>query len=435
MNAGTEVPCSFRLALLAVAVFAVAVFAVCGASDADAYSGEALEKDGFTALLYGDDSDYDLRVVMYDGSDNDPLIPDQFEYDSKVFYPTYVDVSLFEGESYRSPAKMMTELTLPDTVETVTGDFSIFKKLDTIYLGVSFEGSVSQGTLGFLNDVGTLERVDVADGNVNFCSLDGVVFTDDRSELLFYPPEKDSESFTVPSETVLLSDLATIHVNKYLATVTVASGNTVFASKDGVLYDIAFTRLILFPSANGMTELTIPNGVVTIEMPITSSYLTKVVFPSSFGHDAMEIGLRYGYLKIPENSLVPVSTSGYSLSLDKAYSLTSEVSKASKYDFYRISLDGANLDGTVGVKLYQVRYLASNLHILHVDEEGNATEISGVERSRTGVEFPITETGYYTYTFNDTTTIENAPMIALIIAGAGTVVALITILRNSRRQD
>ena len=152
MNAGTEVPCSFRLALLAVAVFAVAVFAVCGASDADAYSGEALEKDGFTALLYGDDSDYDLRVVMYDGSDNDPLIPDQFEYDSKVFYPTYVDVSLFEGESYRSPAKMMTELTLPDTVETVTGDFSIFKKLDTIYLGVSFEGSVSQGALGFLND-------------------------------------------------------------------------------------------------------------------------------------------------------------------------------------------------------------------------------------------------------------------------------------------
>ena len=53
MNAGTEVPCSFRLALLAVAVFAVAVFAVCGASDADAYSGEALEKDGMAIAVKG----------------------------------------------------------------------------------------------------------------------------------------------------------------------------------------------------------------------------------------------------------------------------------------------------------------------------------------------------------------------------------------------
>lgn len=443
MISGTPVGLKPRSVLLfaAVACFVavIAITFVSSADDSDAdYVSEILEKDGFTAYLYlyGEDQ-YDLRVTIYDGKDANPVIPDYFTYQGKNYGPTDVDLSMFEGESFRSPARTMTVLTLPDTVTAVRGDGSIFKKLETVNIGSGFDDD-TYSNVSFLEDMTTLKSVNVADGNTMYSSSDGVLFTASKDELMFYPFEKDDKSFTIPKPTTHISEGSHIHENRYLGNIFVEAGNTAFSSTgDGVLYDYGMTTIVLYPSASTTVVYEMPEGITHLTFPLIASCMNTIVFSSTFADEAVEIGFAAGYMTIPGGALSSKfgHSERFSMSFVKDTDPPSAVSKASDYDFYRISVDGlAAFDAPVKVKVYQIRYLATNMHVLHVDTDGTVTEVDGVERSRDGATFSITSTGFYTYKFNDTTVIKDAPLIAAIIAGVGTLIALVTVVKNSRRK-
>ena len=61
--------------------------------------------------------------------------------------------------------------------------------------------------------------------NPYFCSIDGVVYSKDKTELIYYPQSKDDKEFTVPFFVEKISDHAFYDV-KYLEKVIMSEGVT-----------------------------------------------------------------------------------------------------------------------------------------------------------------------------------------------------------------
>lgn len=158
-----------------------------------------------------------------------------------------------------------------------------------------------------------MKSIDVDAENGTFTSEDGVLYDDDKSELIKFPPAKVMESFAVPYTVVQIDDNAfegcagigameipgsvssigtqTWYELSSLAAVNVGEDNTIFSSRDGVLYDKEKRTLISVPPANKAEELYIPGtvkelapGAVCMTKNIKSIYVPASV--KSAGVDA-----------------------------------------------------------------------------------------------------------------------------------------------------
>ena len=153
-----------------------------------------------------------------------------------------------------------------------------------------------------------LVRIDVAEGNAAYKSVDGVLFNAAGTELICYPPRKNAAEYAVPEGVVTVADCAFLRcsdlkkvtlpkgvktigesvfyesgierltipknvssIGKYtfyrcesLAQIDVAEGNTAYKSVGGVLFNAAGTELICYPPRRNEAEYAVPKGVVTI---------------------------------------------------------------------------------------------------------------------------------------------------------------------------
>lgn len=88
-------------------------------------------------------------------------------------------------------------------------------------------------------------------------------------------------SIRIPASVTAISEWA-LSDCPALTAVTVASGNTVYSSVDGVLFNKAKTRLILYPAAKTGTSYTIPSGVTTIaDGAFCGCQLTSISIPDT----------------------------------------------------------------------------------------------------------------------------------------------------------
>ena len=69
-------------------------------------------------------------------------------------------------------------------------EFLTCKNVDTVYIPSS---------LDVVPQVECAKEYIVAEDNPYFCSVDGVVYSKDMTELVYYPPSKEDKTFTVPS--------------------------------------------------------------------------------------------------------------------------------------------------------------------------------------------------------------------------------------------
>ena len=128
-----------------------------------------------------------------------------------------------------------------------------------------------------------LKSIDVDVENATFTSEDGVLYDDDKSELIKFPSAKVVESFAVPYSVVQIDDdafegcafigamdipgsVASIGAQNWyylssLKAINVGEDSTIFSSRDGVLYDKGKWTLISVPPANKAEELYIPETV------------------------------------------------------------------------------------------------------------------------------------------------------------------------------
>lgn len=212
------------------------------------------------------------------------------------------------------------KIVVPNSVKTLgVGSFQRMEGLEEITFGdgiteleaSTFMGDTKLKTVTFgkgiadidvilFNGLPALENVHVAEGNPNLGSIDGVLTTADKKELIYYPCNKPAVTYTVPDgiediKTGAFSgttNLTTINIPKSvirigggafgsamaLAGFTVDKENTRYTATNNILYTKDFSTLVCIPTALKIESYTTPAEVETIEeLAIASNTSVKEI--------------------------------------------------------------------------------------------------------------------------------------------------------------
>ncbi len=166
----------------------------------------------------------------------------------------------FEG------CEALTEIYLPSTLTSIGSlVFNQCFALEEITLPASLS---SLGTSLFM-ECSSLSNIYVEDGSTTYQSVEGVLFSADKKELVYYPVGNSRTSYQVPAGTDSIGSNAFSTARK-LTQITLPAGLTTI-SKNAFSY------------STGLTGLFLPDGITTIGFQAFDgcSALKYVVFPSS----------------------------------------------------------------------------------------------------------------------------------------------------------
>lgn len=230
--------CSILLLAVLVAM-ALCTLSACNIKDLK--NGTALHKDGvyYTvyafkryAIVHGFDAKEGAQVyeipshVKHKG----------FKYPVKRFAPENNNYSFYMYDIVAGGYPK--ELVVPETLESLQ--------------------------LSWYNDeqVDALQKITVDANNKHYTSVDGVVYTKDKSALVFYPPAKVSNSLLLPKETTNIRDM--LGVKERLSSIAVEAGNKVFSAKDGVMFNADGSKIVCYPLNKTDETYTIPSTLTVL---------------------------------------------------------------------------------------------------------------------------------------------------------------------------
>ena len=178
---------------------------------------------------------------------------EDYEYDyygKKAPWGTLITKAIIEngvknigtGSFYK--CKSLKELYIMGDVSTWFSPNEELDSLTNLFLGKDVTNI--QNNLFF----GSLENITVAEENESYCSVDGVLFNKDKTELIKYPSSKKDESYTIPDCVISIGDYAFDGCTS-LTSVTIS---------DSVI-EIGYSA---FGSCTSLKELTIPDSVIEI---------------------------------------------------------------------------------------------------------------------------------------------------------------------------
>ena len=222
--------------LMLVLLVTTALLTLSACSLADLKSGISLHKDGvyFTVYVfkrYAIAHGFDVKdgAQVYE-------IPSRVKYKGirypvKRFSPSNSDYtySMYDMVTGGGYAK---ELIIPETMEELHLNKYNDEQLDL------------------------LQKVTVNSENKCFVSIDGVVYTKDKSTLVFYPPAKVNNTLVLPKETTDINDF--LGAKTQLSAIAVEEGNTAYSAKDGVLFTADGTEMLCYPLNKSDEIYTIP---------------------------------------------------------------------------------------------------------------------------------------------------------------------------------
>jgi hypothetical protein len=152
---------------------------------------------------------------------------------------------------------------------------------------------------------GKLKEIIVDDENIEFSSVDGVLFNKAQTVLIRYPEKKEGASYTVPDTVIdiegnafrnckelvnvtLPRRLYSLHAGDFcgcekLEQLIIPDGNPIYTSIDGVLFDKEQKMLLIYPQGKKETKYIIPDGIDRIkEMTFSNcKNLETIIFPES----------------------------------------------------------------------------------------------------------------------------------------------------------
>lgn len=188
----------------------------------------------------------------------------------------------------------LTNLAFPDGILNIGySAFSYCNSLESIAIPASV---TSLGTDAF-SSCSSLTEINVAEGNTAYSSEDGVLFNKDKTILIRYPDGKDNASYIIPASVTSLEcsftapSLTSVTIPasleeeiyfdnwRSLAEITVAEGNPLYSSVNGVVFNKDKTELVFYPRGKSDTSYEIPNGVTSIGNYAfsTNLFLTSIV--------------------------------------------------------------------------------------------------------------------------------------------------------------
>ena len=129
-----------------------------------------------------------------------------------------------------------------------------------------------------------LEKIVVSSDNPYFSSDSyGVLFNKDKTKLVKYPEGNTSAEYTIPASVTEISTAAFYKCYK-LEKINVAAGNTEFTSdENGVVFSKDKTVLMWYPAGNTRSEYVVPDGVVSYKQQafLSINNLKKLTLPES----------------------------------------------------------------------------------------------------------------------------------------------------------
>lgn len=147
-----------------------------------------------------------------------------------------------------------------------------------------------------------LSAFDVAEDNLYYKDIDGVLFSKDETVLIDYPGEYKDSSYTIPEGVITImmysfsfSNIEIINIpasavsQEYqifsytnIIEFNVSEDNLFLKDIDGVLFNKEGTVLISYPKGNLRQSYSIPDGVVIItDYSLSETALTDVIIPNS----------------------------------------------------------------------------------------------------------------------------------------------------------
>ena len=245
---------------------------------------------GLTGLKSVTVSDLNTRCCSVDGV--------LFDKDMKtlILYP-----SARTGSSYTIPDGIETisqiafyncvnlqTLTIPDSVTSEIYSFEGCRSLKALNVGSGVEGFHVEA----FDTCYALESITVSNDSVTLSSVDGVLFSKDKTTLIVYPASKAGATYAIPDGTVAVSSCAfnnalklesisvpadtelfngmALYDTPNLRTVTVAEGNRTLMSADRVLCERTGTVIWCPTKWAGVLILNGDENPSTVEMNIPS---------------------------------------------------------------------------------------------------------------------------------------------------------------------
>ena len=228
-------------------------------------------------------------------------IPYTVEVSSPVTYATYLNIVIpnsviHEGNTYAvttigeyafAHCNGLTNIAIPNSVTTI-GEYAFFScsNLVTIMIGNSV---TTIGNEAFLF-CGSLRQIDVAENNLFFSSIEGVLFNKNKDTLIRFPMAKSS-SYTIPNEVTSISDYAFYFCSRLAGVIIHDSVTTIgeYAFSGSSLFNVTIGNSVTsignsaFSHCNYLSNVTIGNSVATIgEFAFSEcTHLTDITIPNS----------------------------------------------------------------------------------------------------------------------------------------------------------
>ena len=223
----------------------------------ESVSGEIETFSDFTYgnYQYTENSDGTVKITKYTGNEQNVSIPSSINGKK---------VTIIGAAAFYSKTSIQTVI-VPNTVTDLeTGAFIYCRNLTRITLGSSvktigdcvFEScsfteikipaSVTSIDVRAFYDCPALSKIEVDSANATFCSIDGILFSKDKTKLCSYPKAKTNTTYTIPNTVKELGSYS-FESNKNLKNVTIP--NSVTTLGYGVFYKAEALTSIVLPSS------------------------------------------------------------------------------------------------------------------------------------------------------------------------------------------
>ncbi|MBR2368816.1 MAG: leucine-rich repeat domain-containing protein [Paludibacteraceae bacterium] len=225
----------------------------------------------------------DLKTVDWNAIDVDV---DKGEQAGDIYYsvePIFGYSEILTSFTFGNKVKTIPErlcyqlplqsLTIPESVETIEelALNLVGEKTPKEVFIPKNVKSIASGAIQW----GGLEQYIVDEDNTVYASKDGILYIKDFTKIVEIPWGIEGE-ITIPAQTINLEDFYEDLIDSSISAINVAAENEFYTSKDGVLFNKDMSVLHVYPSLKSSLTYEVPSQVVEIDtMAFYGSYYLK----------------------------------------------------------------------------------------------------------------------------------------------------------------